>query len=131
MTNKKVKNFWIMPGNPEDIYDDYVDVFVTLEGDDFGYSIEFATPLAFLTQMEKDKKKFVEPDCPPIIVSELTPEVIREALEAYATDIEDSYWIKVYQAPLYQTIDDLNTILDREKKRDKEEKEEKEKEDNQ
>jgi hypothetical protein len=74
--------------------------------------------------MEKNKENFLKPGYLYIIVRELTPLVIREALEAFAVDKEDAFWLKLYHLTIEWNINDLNTILDRHKKRlkDKEEK---------
>jgi len=80
-----------MGGVPTDIYNGIVDVFVTLEGDDFEYWVEIVTPQALFSHMEKNKENFLEPGYPYIIVRELTPLVIREALEAFAVDKEDAF----------------------------------------
>ncbi len=45
--------------------------------------------------MEKNKKNFIEPGYPSIIVHELRPLVIREALEAFAVDKEEAFWLKL------------------------------------
>ncbi len=44
MKENQVKSFRFMRGVPTDIYNGIVDVFVTLEGDDFEYWVEIATP---------------------------------------------------------------------------------------
>ncbi len=44
MKENQVKSFRFMGGVPTDIYNGIVDVFVTLEGDDFEYWVEIATP---------------------------------------------------------------------------------------
>ena len=67
--------------------------------------------------MEKNKESFIEPGYPYIIVHELTPLVIGKALEAFAVDKEDVSWLKLYHLTVEQNIDDLNTILDHQKKR--------------
>lgn len=93
MTGNKVKSFYFMGGMPHDIYNGAVDVFVSLEGDPFEYWVE---PQVFSSYMEENNLNFIEPTYPSIIVRELTPSVIREALEAYAVDKEDAYWLKLY-----------------------------------
>jgi predicted kinase len=76
--------------------------------------------------MEKNKENFLERGYPCIIVCELTLLVIRETLEAFAADKEDAFWLKLYHLTVEWNIHDLNTILDRNKKRLKDEKEEEE-----
>ena len=66
--------------------------------------------------MEKNKENFIEPGYPCIIVHELTPSVIREALEAFAVDKEDAFWLKLYHTTATLTIEDINEILDRKEK---------------
>ena len=48
---------------------------------------------------------------------ELTPLVIQEAFEAFAVDEEDAFWLKLYYLTVEWNINNLNTILDRQKKR--------------
>ena len=124
MKENKVKSFSFIGGIPTDIYNGIVDVFVTLEDDDFEYWVEIATPKALSYHMEKNKQNFIEPGYPCIIVNELTPVVIREALEAFAVEQEDAFWLKLYHLTVEWNINDLNTILERHKKRLKEEEEE-------
>jgi len=118
MKNKRVKSFCFISPEPEDIYNDMVDIFVTLEDDDFEYWIEMATPKAFSTYMEKNNQKFLEPRFPFIIVSELTSAVIEEALNAFATEREDAYCLKLYHLTVEFNRNDLNTMLHRYKKRE-------------
>ena len=124
MKENQVKSFRFMEGVPTDISNGIVDVFVTLKGDDFEYWVEIATPQALSSYIEKNKKNCIEPGYPYIIVHELTPLVIREALEAFAVDKEDAFWLKLYHLTVEWNINDLNTILDRHKKRLKDEEEE-------
>jgi hypothetical protein len=124
MKDNQVKSFRFMGGVPTDIYKGIVDVFVTLEGDDFEYWVEIATPQALSFHMEKSKENFLKPGYPCIIVRELTTLVIREALEAFVVDKEDAFWLKFYHLTVEWNINDLNTILDRQKKRLKDEEEE-------
>ena len=72
MKENQVKSFRFMGGVPTHIYNGIVDVFVTLEGDDFEYWVEIATPQALSSHMEKNKENFIEPGYPCIIVHELT-----------------------------------------------------------
>ena len=118
MKDNQVKSFRFMGGVPTDIYNGIVDVFVTLEGDDFEYWVEIATAQALSSHMEKNKENFIEPGYPCIIVRD-----IREALKAFAVD---KVWLKLYHLTVDWNINDLNTILDRQKKRLKDEEEEEE-----
>ena len=91
MKENQVKGFRFMGEVPTDTYNSIVDVFVTLEGDDFEYWLEIAAPQALSSHMEKNKENFIEPGYPCIIVYELTPLVIRKALEAFAVNKEDAF----------------------------------------
>jgi len=106
------------------IYNGIIDIFVTLEGNDFEYWVEIATPQALSSHMKKNKENFIEPGYPCIIVHELTPLVTREALEVFTVDKEDAFWLKLSHLTIEWNINDLNTILDRQKEglKDKEEK---------
>lgn len=56
MKDHKVKSFSFMGGGPTNSYKGIVDVFVTLEEDDFEYWVEIATPQALSSHVEKIKK---------------------------------------------------------------------------
>ena len=112
----KVKSLTFMSGEPVDIYDDSVDVLVTLEGDDSEYWLEVTTPQALASHMDERKQQFLEPFYPFIIVRELTSAVIKEAIEAFIVERQDNFWFKLYYSIPYLTIDDLNLIIDRHKK---------------
>lgn len=74
--------------------------------------------------MNKRKQKFLELLQTFIIVQELTPEVIKKAIEAFIIEEEDGFWFKLYYSIPYLTIDDLNLIIDRNEKEMQAEKEE-------
>ena len=112
----KVKSLTFISGEPVDIYDDSVDVLVTLEGDDSEYWLEVTTPQALASHMDERKQQFLEPFYPFIIVRELTSAVIKEAIEAFIVERQDNFWFKLYYSIPYLTIDDLNLIIDRHKK---------------
>jgi hypothetical protein len=116
MKTKRVKSFTFMGGAPIDIYNDIVDVIVTLEDDDSKYWFEVTTPQALASHMDERKQRFLEPLYPFIIVRELTSAVIKEAIEAFIIEEEDGFWFKLYYSIPYLTIDDLNLIIDRHKK---------------
>ena len=120
----KVKSLTFISGEPVDIYDDSVDVLITLESDDSEYWLEVTTPQALASHMDKRKQQFLEPLYPFIIVRELTSAVIKEAIEAFIVERQDSFWFKLYSSIPYLTIDDLNLILDRHKKKMQAEEEE-------
>ena len=77
---------------------------------------EVTTPQSLASHMDERNQRFFEPFYPFIIVRELTPAVIKEALEAFLTEDEDGFWFKLYDSIPSFTIDDLNLILDRRKK---------------
>jgi hypothetical protein len=72
-------------------------VIVSLEGNDFEYWVEIATPQALSSHMENNKENFLEPEYTFIIVRELTPLVIRETLEAFSVDKENAFWLNYHQ----------------------------------
>ena len=125
----KVKSLTFISGEPVDIYDDSVDVLVTLEGDDSEYWLEVTTPQALASHMDERKQQFLEPFYPFIIVRELTSAVIKEAIEAFIVERQDNFWFKLYYSIPYLTIDDLNLIIDRRKKEMQAEEEEDKEED--
>ena len=117
MQTNRIKSVTFMNGVPDDIYDGCVDVFVTLEDDDdLEYLFEVTTPQALASHMDERNQRFLEPLYPFIIVRELTPAVIKEALEAFIIQEEDGFWFKLYYSIPSFTIDDLNLIIDRYKK---------------
>ena len=100
-----------------DLENDCLDVFVTLEND-VCYMIEVTTPKFFYTLMEKFKSDFVPAGYPYIIVSKLTDEIIRAAIQEFIDAKEDSYWLKFYHITATLNIGDINEILDRKEKED-------------
>ncbi len=100
-----------------DLENDCLDVFVTLENDDY-YLIEVTTPKFLYTLMEKFKSNFVPPSYPYIIVSKLTDEIIQAAIQAYIDTEDDSYWLKLYHITPTLNIRDINEILERKEKED-------------
>ena len=98
-----------------DLENDCLDVFVTLENDDY-YLIEVTTPKFFYTLMEKFKSNFVPPSYPYIIVSKLTDDIIRAAIQEFIDIKEDSYWLKLYHMTATLNIEDINEILYRKEK---------------
>ena len=95
-----------------DLENDCLDVFVTLENDDY-YLIEVTTPKFFYTLMENN---FVPPSYPYIIVSKLTDDIIRAAIQEFIDTKEDSYWLKLYHMTATLNIEDINEILYRKEK---------------
>lgn len=98
-----------------DLENDCLDVFVTLENDDY-YLTEVTTPKFFYTLMEKSKSNFVPPSYPYIIVSKLTDDIIRAAIQEFIDTEEDSYWLKLYHVIATLNIEDINEILYRKEK---------------
>ena len=98
-----------------DLENDCLDVFVTLENDDY-YFIEVTTPRFFYTLMKKFKSNFVPPSYPYIIVSKLTDDIIRAAIQEFIDTKEDSYWLKLYHMTATLKIEDINEILYRKEK---------------
>ena len=66
--------------------------------------------------MEKFKSDFVPPGYPYIIVSKLTDDIIRAAIQGFIDAEEDSYWLKLYHTTGTLEIEDINKILDRKEK---------------
>ena len=124
MKSYKIKELTLIGGKPINIENDTRDVIVSLYNDDLEYVFEVTTPQALVSDMEKKKQKFLEPLYPLIIVRELTPSVIKEALEAFLMEEEDGFWFKLYYSVPHLTIEDLDLIIDRKKKEIQVEKEE-------
>ena len=99
------------------LVNDTLDVFVTLEND-ASYLVEVATLSALSTLMEKVESDFVPAGYPYIIVSKLTDEIIRAAIQEFIDAKEDSYWLKLYHMTATLKIEDINEILDRKEKED-------------
>ena len=68
--------------------------------------------------MEKAESYFVRAEYPYIIVSKLTKEIIKLAIEEFIDVEEDSYWLKLYHMTATLKIEDINEILDRKEKED-------------
>ncbi|MCY6485401.1 hypothetical protein OW763_13780 [Clostridium aestuarii] len=77
----------------EDIEDDTIDIFVTLE-DEMTYTLTMTTPKQLIQDMDNENINYVHIFAPDIIVRSLTEENIREAVETFAKD--DAYWLKFY-----------------------------------
>ena len=116
---KKIKYF--MP--PKDIFNDALDVFVTLEDDycsnGFCYFVEITTPKFLSIMMEKGNSTFLEPGYPYIIVSKLTDDIIRDAIKSFINpkDFPDDElrWLKFYHLIPKLTTEEIDEILNREK----------------
>lgn len=105
---------------PRDILNDALDVFVTLEddycSDGFGYFVEVTTPRYLSTIMENEKNAFLSPDYPCIIVSKLTDNIIRAAIESFINSDDEVRWLKLYHVIPMLTIQEIDDILDRKKR---------------
>lgn len=96
---------------PEDLVNGCLDVSITLEDNSF-YFVEVTTPRFLEVLMEKSEEgKFLPPQEPYIIVSELTREVIEAAIEEFIRAEEDSYWLKLYHLTATLNIKDVNEFL--------------------
>ncbi len=108
---------------PKDFLNDAVDVLVDLEddSDEFGYVVEVTTPQFLLTIMEKEKSAFLSPDYPCIIVSKLTDDIIRAAIESFINPqdsgniYEELYWLKLYHLIPSLEMEDVNELYNRKK----------------
>jgi hypothetical protein len=96
----KIKEInYLLP--PTDLVNDCLDVFVILEddycSDEFSsYFVEVATSQFLSALMGKFESDFLPPEYPYIIVSKLTDEIIRAAIQAFIDTEDDSYWLKLY-----------------------------------
>ena len=109
---------------PQDLFNDALDVFVTLEDDycrdGFCYFVEVTTPKFLSTMMEKEKSTFLQPDYPYIIVSKLTDDIIRAAIESFINpkdfpEEEELLWLKLYHVIPKLTPEEIDEILNRKK----------------
>lgn len=85
--------------SPPDLMNDCLDVLIRLADnyciDRFVYIVEVTTPQFLVTFMEKEESYFLPPDFPYIIVSKLTGESIRVAIQAFIDQRDDLYWLKL------------------------------------
>lgn len=77
-----------------DIENDCIDVCVDSE-DGYTFTVPIATTKYLLQRMDEEKCNFSKPNELVIVVRKLTPEIISEALEAYAED--NAFWLKLHQ----------------------------------
>ena len=85
-----------------------MDVIVTLDNG-FEYVTVLRTPLKLLSLMKAENKNFMRPGESFIIVQELMPEVIEEAVKAFVEESE-AYGLKLLHVESYsdnQTLDNL------------------------
>ncbi len=98
----------------KDIFDDNIDVSVTLENGR-NYVLVVGTPKNLVRLMENEKSDFLSPGDPIVIVKKMTKEVIEQAIKAYAEN--DAYYLKFYSAELDTKT--LDILKDRSIARDK------------
>ena len=77
-----------------DIENDNVDVFVQTD-DGYTYTLSLATPKHLQFLMDKEEIDYTRPGYPFIVVNKLTPEIIEQAVKAFAEE-DGGYWLKVY-----------------------------------
>jgi hypothetical protein len=68
--------------------------------------------------MEKEKSAFLLPDYPCIIVSKLTDDIIRAAIESFINSDDEVHWLKLYHVIPKLTIQEIDEILYRKKQED-------------
>ena len=78
----------------KDIKNSNIDVFVTLP-DGFSISVLVATTENLQYLMEKDNVNFLSPPSLFIIVTELTEDIVKEAINGYIEDDPSGYWLKL------------------------------------
>lgn len=107
-------------GLPRDLVNDCLDVFVTLEDDygteEFSYCIEVITPQFLSVLMDDNNGNFLPPQDPYIIVSKLTNDIIKAAIQSFIDEDDDLYWLKLYHLTASLTIEEINEILERKEK---------------
>ena len=89
-----------------DIENDNVDVSVKTD-EPYTYVLSVATPKNIQFLMDKEKKNIFGPGYPFIFVNKLTPEIIEQAVKAFAEEA-GGYWLKVYYFGGWQGAIDEN-----------------------
>ena len=89
----------------KDPFNSNVEVFVTFK-DGLTVTIIVGTPQNLEYQMTKIQSNFYGPGLPWVIVKELTPEIINEAIQGYMDSCPNGYWLK-----LYYFWNDLDTTI--------------------
>lgn len=87
-----IKNIRILE-DITNIENDSIDVCVDSE-DGYIYIVSIATTKYILQRMDQEKSNFFNPSDLVIVVRKLTPEIITEALKAYAED--NGFWLKLH-----------------------------------
>lgn len=100
---------------------DCLDVFVILEDDSctdgFSYFVEVTTPQFLYALMEKFESDFVPSDYPYIIVSKLTDDIMKAAIQSFIDTRNDLYWLKLYHVTSILKTANLNEMLYRKKQK--------------
>jgi len=114
----KIKSIsYVLP--PKDLIDDTLDVMIFLEDQDSTYEIyygvEVTTPQCLSSLIEESGSSFLPPAYPYIIVSKLTDEIIRAAIQSFIDTEKDLYWLKLYHTTPTLNIEDIDEILYRKK----------------
>lgn len=76
----------------ENIDDNFIDVNVTLDNERT-YIVQLITNKCLLSLMEEDKRDFIYPGTPSIIVKELTIKTIEATIKHYVEE-DNGYWLK-------------------------------------
>jgi hypothetical protein len=87
----------------EDIYNDCVFVSVGLT-DGFSYEVLVATPEYLLSSMKAKNQNFLDPGENFIVVNQLTPKIIKEAIISFI-DTDYAYWLKFLHVSSYGQFD--------------------------
>ena len=69
----------------------------------------------FIYYYGKRKKCFLSPDYPCLIVSKLTDDIIRAALESFIHSDDEVRWLKLYNVMPKLTLQEIDEILYRKK----------------
>jgi hypothetical protein len=80
--------------NDIDSENDNIDVSVNTD-DGYNYVLSVATPKNIQFLMDKEGKEYYGSGYPFIIVNKLTPEIIEQAVKAFA-EKNNGYWLKTY-----------------------------------
>ena len=91
----------------EDINNDNIDVFVTLD-DGITYVVVVFTPINYYWCMENENIDYFN-GCPNLIVKVLTEDNIRRAIEACLEN--DAYWLKFQQVYGTIRVEELDEII--------------------
>lgn len=79
----------------DDVKNGNIDVFVTLP-DGFSISVLVGTTENLQHLMKKDNVNFLSPPSLFIVVTELTEEIIKEAINSYMEADPSGYWLKLH-----------------------------------